>query len=68
MTDLRQKLLDELKSILPSAGLSAVKVGESHNIKESDVIRGSAFVRLYSALKCIAGLKYVLSSVRSFVL
>lgn len=55
MAELRQKLLDELKCLLPSANPKST----IHEIAEGDVIRGCAAIRLYSALKCIAGLKYV---------
>jgi len=55
VAELRQKLLDELKCLLPLANPRST----IHEIAESDVIRGCAAIRLYSALKCIAGLKYV---------
>lgn len=46
---LRLKLLEELKEILKSG---------SGEVSQHRVVQGCAFIRLYSALKCIAGLKF----------
>ena len=52
----RTKLLDQLKSLVKEA-----KVYEQRNgaISQHVVVRASAILRLYTALKGIAGLKYV---------
>ena len=56
MVAFRTKLLDQLKSLVKEA-----KVYEQRNgaISQHVVVRASAILRLYTALKGIAGLKYV---------
>ncbi len=62
--DLRQHLLVEMKRILP-AGRSVddviiVQEATDHDviIAENQVVRGSAIIRLYCALKGIASMRY----------
>ena len=50
LQSLRRYLLQQLKDLIPASG---------ETLAESAVVRASALIRLYSALKGIATLKYV---------
>ena len=66
--DLRQHLLVEMKKVLPSGrsvdDVIIVQESSDHDviISESQVVEGSAIIRLYCALKGIASMRYTVKN------